>query len=160
MTYRLSCVRTVCIVLSWIAGVVLAFMLTLTVTDVILRAFRRPILGTYEIISYCGAVVIGFSLPYTSLLKGHVAVEFLLEKLSAKASGRMQLCTRVVSILTFLWLGWNFIAIGLNLMRTNEVSGIYRLPFYPIAYGLGFACLVQCLVLIKDILEIAGGRHE
>ncbi len=154
MTYRLSFIRTVCIALSWVAGVVLAFMLTLTVTDVILRAFRRPILGSYEIISYCGAVVIGFSLPYTSLLKGHVAVEFLLEKLSAKASGRMQLCTRVVSIVMFLWLGWNFIVIGFNLMRTNEVSGIYRLPFYPIAYGLGFACLVQCLVLVTDILDI------
>jgi TRAP-type C4-dicarboxylate transport system permease small subunit len=128
-------------------------MLTLTVTDVILRAFRRPILGTYEIISYCGAIVIGFSLPYTSLLKGHVAVEFLLEKLSAKASGRMQFCTRVVSILIFLWLGWNFVVIGFNLMRTHEVSGIYRLPFYPIAYGLGFACLVQCLVLVADILD-------
>ena len=31
---------------SCVAGVVLAFMLILTVTDVILRAFRRPILGT------------------------------------------------------------------------------------------------------------------
>ena len=154
MAYRLSFVRTLCIALACVAGVVLAFMLTLTVTDVILRAFRRPILGTYEIISYCGAVVIGFSLPYTSLLKGHVSVQFLLEKLSGKASRRMQLWTRVVSILMFLWLGWNFVAIGLSLMRTNEVSGIYRLPFYPIAYGLGFACLVQCLALVEDILNL------
>ena len=44
MTHRLSFVRTACIVLSCVAGVVLAFMLCLTVTDVILRAFRRPIL--------------------------------------------------------------------------------------------------------------------
>jgi TRAP-type C4-dicarboxylate transport system permease small subunit len=135
-------------------------MLVLTVTDVILRAFRRPILGTYEIISFCGAVVIGFSLPYTSLLKGHVRVEFLLEKLSAKASSRMQMVTLVVSIALFLWLGWNFIAIGFNLMRTNEVSGIYRLPFYPIAYGLGLVCLVQCLTLLVGIMEVVGGRHE
>jgi TRAP-type C4-dicarboxylate transport system permease small subunit len=128
-------------------------MLCLTVTDVILRAFRRPILGTYEIISYCGAVVIGFSLPYTSLMKGHVAVQFLLDKLSAQASRRMQMWTRIVSIAVFFWLGWNFVVIGFNLMRTNEVSGIYRLPFYPIAYGLGFACLVQCLALVSEILD-------
>lgn len=153
MTHRLSFVRTACIVLSCVAGVVLAFMLCLTVTDVILRAFRRPILGTYEIISYCGAVVIGFSLPYTSLMKGHVAVQFLLDKLSAKASRRMQMWTRIVSIAVFFWLGWNFVVIGFNLMRTNEVSGIYRLPFYPIAYGLGFACLVQCLALVSEILD-------
>ena len=42
-------------------------------------------------------------------------------------------------------------------MRTNEVSGIYRLPFYPIAYGLGLACLVQCLALVVGYTGIAGG---
>jgi TRAP-type C4-dicarboxylate transport system permease small subunit len=154
MNSWISFVRKLCIASSCLAGVVLAFMLTLTVTDVILRAFRRPILGTYEIISYCGAVVIGFSLPYTSFLKGHVAVDILLAKLSQKASRRMQVVTRLVSILLFFWLGWNFVAIGTSLMTTNEVSGIYRLPFYPIAYGLGAVCLIQCFALVVGIMQI------
>ena len=35
----------------------------LTLVDVILRGFKRPIVGTYELVALAGAVVIGFSLP-------------------------------------------------------------------------------------------------
>ena len=36
-----------------ISAVVLTFMITLTVADVILRAFGRPVLGTYEVVAIC-----------------------------------------------------------------------------------------------------------
>jgi uncharacterized membrane protein len=55
-----------------IAGIGLTFMILITVADVILRSFRRPILGTYELVAFSGAVVIGFSIPFTSWLKGYV----------------------------------------------------------------------------------------
>ena len=63
---------------NWIAaGAVIAMML-LTSADVILRLFRRPITGAYEIVGLLGAIVISFSLAYTSVEKGHIAVEFLV----------------------------------------------------------------------------------
>jgi hypothetical protein len=47
-------------------------MLLFTLTNVVMRAFGKPI-GDFEIISFLGAVVIGFAIPYTSLHKGHIA---------------------------------------------------------------------------------------
>ena len=35
-----------------------------------------------------------------------------------------------------------------------------RMPFYPVAYGLGVSFLLQCLVLFCDILKIHGGTYE
>jgi TRAP-type C4-dicarboxylate transport system permease small subunit len=106
-----------------------------------------------------GAVVVGFALPYTSLLKGHVIVDFLLEKLPKSAGGAMQVATRILSIALFLWMGWNFVVMSLDLIKSKEVTPVFRLPYYPISFGLAFACVIQCLVLLSQIKELAGGRH-
>ena len=63
----------------WIAGLALIGIMFLTVTDVILREFKIPIVGTYEIVSLLGAVVIGFAIPQTSIERGHVLMDFLTE---------------------------------------------------------------------------------
>ena len=66
----------------WIAGLALAGIVFLTVADVILREFKLPIVGTYEIVSLLGAIVIGFAIPQTSLERGHVLMDFLTERLA------------------------------------------------------------------------------
>jgi TRAP-type C4-dicarboxylate transport system permease small subunit len=77
-----SALRIVSKALNVIAGVTLTLMMCLTVADVSLRAAGHPIIGTYEIVALSLAVVIGFGIPKVSLDKGHVYMEFLMEKLS------------------------------------------------------------------------------
>jgi len=154
-----SFVRRMCRLLLLIAGLTLAFMLVFTLVDVVMRACGRPIVGDYEVISFLGAVVVGFSVPYTSLLKGHVTVDFMLELASAKTRDRLRLATRVLAIALFLWMGWNFVAMSLDLIRSKEVTPVFKAPFYPIALGLAFTCLVQCLTLVSQIRDIVGERR-
>lgn len=152
--------RKMCRFLLLIAGLTLAFMLIFTVTDVLLRALGRPIVGDYEIISFLGAVVVGFAIPYTSLLKGHVIVDFLLEKLPKNVGDVMQVATRILGIALFIWMGWNFVVMSLDLVKSKEVTPVFRLPFYPISLGLAFCCIIQCFTFVSQIMEIVGGRHE
>ena len=159
MSVLASFQQKMCKLLLLISGLTLAFMLLFTLLDVIMRAFGRPIVGDYEVISFLGAVVVGFALPYTSLLKGHVIVDFLLEKMPKKAGGVMQIATRILSIALFLWMGWNFVVMSLDLIKSKEVTPVFRMPYYPISFGLAFACVIQCLVLLSQIKELAGGRH-
>ena len=63
------------------SGVALIFSILLTVADVILRSFRTPVVGTFELVAFSAAVVIGFSLPFTSWKKGHINVDSLVLKL-------------------------------------------------------------------------------
>ena len=134
-------------------------IMVVTLLDVIMRAFGRPIVGDYEVISFLGAVVVGFALPYTSLLKGHVIVDFLVEKLPKGAGSAMQVATRILSITLFLWMGWNFVDMSLDLIKSKEVTPVFRLPYYPISFGLAFCCIVQCFTLFSQIKKIVGGRH-
>ena len=152
-------IRRTAILLLVIASVVLAFMLIFTLADVLMRAVGRPILGGFEIISFSGAVAIGFALPYTTLKKSHVLVDFALEMLSQKGKARMETITRIVSILLFLWIGSNFFLYGLDLIRNKEVTPMFKMPFYPISFGLAFACLIQCLVLVTQVAKIREGSR-
>jgi TRAP-type C4-dicarboxylate transport system permease small subunit len=65
---------------NFVAEAALTFMMFLTVADVILRSLRRPIVGTYELVAFSGAVVIGFSIPLTSWMRGHVWVDIITSK--------------------------------------------------------------------------------
>ena len=115
--------------LGMIAGIVLAFMLLLTLADVVGRQFGKPIYGTYEIISYLGAIVFGFSLPYTSLRKGHICVELIIASLPRKAGDVMQLFTRSLGIALFLWMGCNFVVMGLDMKKANDLTQVFRVPY-------------------------------
>jgi TRAP-type C4-dicarboxylate transport system permease small subunit len=145
---------------SVVAEVTLSLMMIITVSDVILRAFNRPILGAYEVVSFFGAVAMGFSTPITSWTRGHVNVDLLTSKLSHKMRNMVNIGTRCLGIALFLLLSWRLAVYGMNLQRAAEVSMTLRLPFYPIAYGLAVSCLLQSIVLSCDILKIRGGQYE
>ena len=146
--------------LNIIAGVSLSFLMCLTISDVILRFFRRPIVGTYELVAFSGAVVIGFSMPFTSWVRGHVYVDFLILRFSQKIRNVFNIITRCLVICLFLMIGWNLILYGMDLRKSGEVSVTLHFPFYPVAYGIGVCCFFQCLVLLCDILKIRGGKYE
>jgi TRAP-type C4-dicarboxylate transport system permease small subunit len=132
----------------------------LTVMDVILRGLRIPIVGTYELVAFAGAVVIGFAIPYTSWLRAHIFVDFFILKFSQKVRNIFNISTRTVVTVLFFLVGWNMIKFGIDLQRSGEVSLTLQMPFYPVAYGVGFCCFVQCLVMVCDIVKIAGGEYE
>lgn len=143
-----------------IGGTSLAFIMFLTVADIILRTLRRPIIGTFEIVAFSGAVVIGFSVPYTTWMRGHVYTDFLVLRFSQKMRNMINVSTRCLGIGIFFLIGWNLIRYGMDLRQSGEVSPTLTMPFYPVAYGLGMSCFIQCLVLGCDILKIFGGKYE
>jgi TRAP-type C4-dicarboxylate transport system permease small subunit len=143
-----------------IAGVALAFIMFLTVADVILRLFGHPIVGTFELVGLGGAVVIGFGIPITSWLRGHIFVDFVINWFSKKVQNAFNITTRCVSIGLFILIGSNLFKLGMDLYRSGEVTSTRQLPFYPVAYGLGVCCLIQCLVLFCDVLKVIGGKYE
>ena len=147
-------------VFNVIAGISLTFLMLLTVMDVILRALKRPIVGTYELVAFSGAVVIGFAVPLTSWLRGHIFVDFFNLRFSQKVRNIFNITTRCLVIVLFFLIGWNLIKYGMDLQKSGEVSLTLQMPFYPVAYGVAVCCFVQCLVLICDVIKIFGGEYE
>lgn len=147
-------------ILSYIGAAALTFMMLLTVADVILRAGGRPILGTYEIVSFSLAIVIGFTIPKVSLDRGHVFMEIVLDKVSKRSKAILNTFTRLLCLVLFAIVGYNLFLIGNELITSGEVSSTLKLPFYPIAYAVGVCCFIECFVFIFDIVRIWRGEYE
>ena len=146
--------------LNAVGAVTLTFMMLLTVADVVLRAFARPILGTYEIASLLLAVVIGFSIPKVSLDNGHVYMEFLIERLSRRNRAILYTFTRILCITLFFLIGYNLFSVANEFRLSGEVTPTIQLPFYPAAYAVGVCCFLECFVFGFDILKIWKIAHE
>jgi C4-dicarboxylate transporter, DctQ subunit len=136
-----------------VAGIALAGSMFLTVADVILRTLKRPIVGTYELVGLLGALVVGFAIPQTSRLQGHVLMDFVTSKLSTGIQRFLQIITRILAMGLFFILGWNMVNLGNDFRRVGEVTPTLQLPLYPVAYGIALCCLVECLVLFVDMTE-------
>jgi TRAP-type C4-dicarboxylate transport system permease small subunit len=143
-----------------IGGAALTFMMCLTVADVLLRAWGRPILGTYELVSLTLAIVIGFTIPKVSLDRGHVYMEIVLEKLSKRDRAIMNTFTRMLGLILFAIIGYNLFLIGSEFRVSGEVSSTLKLPFFPISYFVGICCFIECFVFLFDIAKIWRGQYE
>lgn len=143
-----------------IGGVSLLFILFLTISDVVLRFMKRPIVGTYELVCFGGALVIGFSLPYVSWRKGHIYVDFLINNFSRGIKNGFNYVTRSLGIVLFILAGWNLIKYALDIKKSGEVSPTLELPYHPFIFAVGICCFVECLSLLCDMLKIWGEKNE
>ena len=146
--------------LNAIAGISLVFLMLLTIADVILRMFKRPVVGTYELVAFAGAVVIGFSMPLTSFIRQHIFVDFFILKFSQKVRNIFNTATRGLVMALFLLVGWNMFKYARDLQKSGEVSLTLQLPFYPVAYGVGVCCFILFQVFVCDVIKIFKGEYE
>lgn len=153
MLYFEKTIRAFAEKINWVAAFALVAMMLLTALDVLLRLFRRPIPGTYELIGLLGAVVISFALGYTSVEKGHIAVDILTRKFSAKTKALIEACNALVGTVLFAIVAWQGLAYSANLMHKGEVSLTVQMPIYPFAYGVTGGCGLLCIVLLVDFLR-------
>lgn len=160
MNRFLAAVSKVDITFHVIAGSVLAFMMVVTLLDVIMRNIGHPIVGSMEIISFCGSVVVGFAIPYASWKKAHVYVDMLVDKMSPRNRKIMEVITRCMGMALFLFISYNFVQYGQDLKRTGEVSASFRLPYYPIAYGLALSCFLESVTLFSDLVRTVKGGSK
>jgi TRAP-type C4-dicarboxylate transport system permease small subunit len=136
--------------MHWAGGAALVGMMFVTVADVVLRSFKSPITGTYELVGFLGAVAIGFSLPQTSLDKGQVLMDFLTRRLSAVPARVLGALTRAIGAGLFALIAWNLFAMGADLRRTGDETPLLHLPHFLLAWGIATACAVECLVLAAE----------
>jgi TRAP-type C4-dicarboxylate transport system permease small subunit len=144
-----------------IAGVVLACMIVLTFIDVILRNFGHPITGSMEFIQYGGCIVFGFSIPYGTMLGAQVIVDIVTEKLSPKKKRIIEVITRCVGILLFLFIAYNFYVYGMDVRKTGERTASFKIPYYPFAFALSFSFLLQSFTILCDLIKkVKGVENE
>jgi TRAP-type C4-dicarboxylate transport system permease small subunit len=143
-----------------IAGIVLACMIILTLFDVILRNFGHPITGSMEFIQYGGCIVFAFSIPYGTLLGCQVVVDIITEKLSPGNKRIIDVITRCVGIIIFLFIAYNFFVYGIEVRHSGERTASFKIPYYPFSFALSFSFLLQGLTVFRDLIKTVKGADN
>jgi len=144
-----------------IAGITLISVMLMTVLDVILRYFGRPITGIYDIVALGGAIIIGFSMPLAVEKRVHVFMEMAMQAHSRIGKQILGLFTRLIVFGISFLVAWNLVRLGIDFHQTGEVSLTIKIVYYPIAIGLGICFFTQMLVILMQIVEVfSGGSNE
>jgi len=138
-----------------LAGIALTASMVLTCSDVILRMpiFKRPITGTYELVGILAAMAVGFALPQTTRLRGHVAMDFVTSRFPELWQAVLWVVTRFLGVALFFIIGWNLWILGNDFQKSGETTMTLQLPFYPVAYLLAICCMIECVILVVDLFE-------
>lgn len=146
---------------NWAGAAALVFMMLITVADVAGRLFKSPIPGTYELVGFTGGAVIAMALPYTSVMKGHIAVEILVQRLPWRARVAVNALNALVSMLLFAVIAWQCVRLAQSMEASSEVSLTLQLPVYPFVYGIAAGCVLLSVVLgVEFIRQLRGAEAE
>lgn len=140
---------------SWfngIAAAAVAAMMILTCLDVILRLFRHPIPGTYEIVSMLGAVFVSFSLARTSVDQGHIAVDFLFQRFPKRWQHVIEAINSAVCALLFTVVCYQCVVYSNDLKASGEVSMTLQMPLHPFVIGVALGSAMLSLVLYTSCI--------
>jgi len=133
--------------LAYVAGASLMVMVLVTSAEVVLRIFRLSFTGAYDILKIAAAVTIAAALPYTTAIKGHVAIEYFFHKLGRRGRIVVDALMRLMAMALFSLLAWGCVDYGNSLRTRGEVSMTLQLPIYWLPYTLAVSCAL--VVLIK-----------
>lgn len=146
-------IRHLVVLMNYLAAASVIAMMLLTCADVLLRFFKCPILGTYELVGLFGALSIAFAIPATTLSKGHVAVDFMVEKLPAAGQRFFTVIANLFSLALFGLIAWQSFIYASILQSSGEVTLSLEMPFYPVVYVISGASLLVCAVLFLELVS-------
>lgn len=141
-------------ILDRIAAACIVAMMSVVVLNILLRAILgRPLLGTIDYVNILMALTIGLGLAYCGLQNGHIAVEFIVDKLSGKSQAVIGIIINLTALLFWGFAAWYMAAYARSTMHTNLMAGTISLPMYPIIYLIAFGLLILCMVLVLKLAD-------
>jgi TRAP-type C4-dicarboxylate transport system permease small subunit len=139
--------------LAWVAGFSLVAMVLVTVGEMVLRMFGKPMAGTVETIGWLSAVTTAFALGYTQIHQGHVSIDLFTRRLGSLMQVMVSMVVLLASTVLFLIVTWNVFRHAGVLRETGSLSETMKVIVYPWVYLVSLGCAGLTLALIVDFLK-------
>jgi len=138
--------------MTGIACVGLAAMMVIIFADVGLRIMGYPVKGAYDIVRVAGAVMIACSLPITTAMKGHVAIEYFFQKLNMRWRVAVDSVMRVAMIGAFLLAAYECVGYGIRFLRNSQVTDTIEIPIFWVPWLMAVSFGVTALVVVFHLV--------
>lgn len=141
------------IALAWVAGFAVLFIMAVTCLDIILRMAGRPLTGTYDMVRIAGTVGVACAVPYTTAIKGHVAIEFFFQKMGRYGRVTVDTLMRLFCIALFAALTVQSIRYGVSLKAAGQVSATLQWPVFWIPHLIAVCCTATVGVMVFQLFH-------
>lgn len=144
-----------------LAGLILAATALLVVANILGRALmNRSILGTYEMVGFLTAAVVGLALARCAVENSHIAVGFIMERMASRLQRTVEIIINGPVFLFLLFATYHLFSYGTRIAVSGEVAPTTRLAFYPFIYLVALGFLILALtVLLKTLKLFRGGER-
>ena len=130
----------------------LAAMVVIICGDVLLRVSGHPVKGAYDLVRVAGAVTIACSLPVTTAMKGHVAIEYFFQKLNRPWRVGVDSVMRVLMIAAFLLAAYECVGYGSRFLKNGQVTDTIELPIFWVPWLMAVSFGVTALVVVFHLV--------
>jgi TRAP-type C4-dicarboxylate transport system permease small subunit len=135
--------------LALVGGFILVGVSLATVGDSLLRSFLgRPIPGAFEATELVLAVLIFFGLPYTSLVDGHVGVDFVTQRLSARAQHAVVAVNALATAALLGLITVEMIGLAEEFSSTARTTITARIPVVPFLAAVAVAAALSVVAFL------------
>lgn len=140
--------------LNWIAAAGVVSAMIIVCINVIGRAFfQSPLKGTVDITGLLGAFIIAGAIPYTQVLKGHIRIGLLVERLPYRVRYITESLIHLIGFALFAVISWQTILFSRSTFEIGELSEVMKIPLGPVAAFVAVGCIALALVLLIDTVE-------
>jgi len=138
-------------ILLTLSGAAVVALMLLATGNVILRLFDRPYRGAYEIVSFLGAIAIGFALASTQRRKGNIVVDIVSDRYPPPVKRIVDALSAAISAAFFGIVAWQITVWGGRIMAAGEVSETLKIVYYPFVYCVAAGFCILTLTCLLDI---------
>ncbi len=138
--------------MTFISCLGLAAMMAVICADVALRIAGHPVKGAYDVVRVAGAVTIACSLPITTALKGHVAIEYFFHKLNSAWRVAVDSVMRMLMIGAFALAAFECVGYGQRFLKNGQVTDTIELPIFWVPWLMAVSFVVTALVVVFHLV--------
>jgi len=139
---------------EWIGLAGMLLMMAITCIDVVgAKVFKSPLLGAIDIVVLSQIVAISFAASMALILGRHIRVEIFFNLLPRRAQAVINSIVLFIGLGLFIVIIWRLCVLGYSFQTSGEYSATAYIPLYPFTYGIAFASIPVCLVLLLEFLK-------
>ena len=147
-------------ILLVLSGAAVLALMLLATGNVVLRIFHAPYRGTYEIVSFLGAIGVAFALASTQRRKGNIVVDILSSRYPLPVKRLVDALSSAISAVFFGIVAWQVSVWGTRIMAAGEVSETLKVVYYPFIFGVAAGFGILSLTCLLDIPRAFGKDGE
>lgn len=138
-------------ILLILSGAAVLALMLLATGNVVLRLFHAPFRGTYEIVSFLGAIGVAFALASTQRGRGHIVVDILSSRYSRRVKRLVDALSAAISALFFGIVARQVLVWGARIMAAGELSETLKIVYHPFVFGVAAGFGLLTLTCLLDI---------